>query len=420
MVKIKLAPFFTKIIDILLALFLILNCQSMYQNSDAVNYHIYEITLALIVTSIIIRYLQYPIDKMKLNHIAVFSLIYYILAIFVLIACVSKSDLLSYSARFLFAPIILLYFVPICDLKNKFQVLIYFVIWTCIITAISLVFYIFGTNLGIMHSTGMFQYKWGLPHVVPSFYNLYFGNVQYVNGGFSNGLTYRNTAIFVEGPMYAAVLDLALYFLYLLKKYFKHFRLYAIILWLGIITSNSTAAMVIGIIVTFLTFKNTVAFKRVKEMAVVPLFIVLLVIIIDLINKKAGNFSQASSFGIRFDDYISGFKAWLSSPIFGWGYNNLKGINNFRVNVANGGYSNSLFAILNGGGIVFGLLYLIPIIYSLHSRNKMQVELACVYMFLLVLILFYTSYINFFIWALLLDKDIWLQLISKESGIKFD
>ena len=161
MVKIKLAPFFTKIIDILLALFLILNCQSMYQNSDAVNYHIYEITLALIVISIIIRYLQYPIDKMKLNHIAAFSLIYYILAIFVLIACVSKSDILSYSARFLFAPIILLYFVPICDLKNKFHVLIYFVIWTCIITAISLVFYIFGTNLGIMHSTGMFQYKWG-------------------------------------------------------------------------------------------------------------------------------------------------------------------------------------------------------------------------------------------------------------------
>lgn len=415
MVKIKLAPFFTKIVDILLALFLILNCQSMYQNSDVVNYHIYEITLALIVISIIIRYLQYPIDKAKLNHIAAFSLIYYILAILVLVACVSKSDLLSYSARFLFAPIILLYFVPICNLKNKFQVLIYFVIWTCIITAISLFFYIFGTNFDILHPTGLFQYKWGLSHSVPSFYNLYFGNVQYVNGGFLNGLTYRNTAIFVEGPMYAAVLDLALYFLYLLKTYFRHFKLYVVILWLGIVTSNSTAAMVIGIIVTFLTFKNTVAFKRAKEVAIVPLFVLLLVLIISLINKKAGTFSQTSSFGIRFDDYISGFKAWLSSPIFGWGYNNLDGINYFRENMANGGYSNSLLAILNGGGIIFGMLYLIPIIYSLHSRNKMQVELACVYISLLILILFYTSYINFFIWALLLDRDIWIYFSRNEK-----
>lgn len=410
----KIIPFFVKLIDILLSLFLILNCQSIYQNSYIIDYHIYEITLVLIIVSMIIKYLQYPIDIVKLNHLAVFTLIYFVITIIILVASVSSNDILSFSARFLIAPIILLYFIPICHTKDKIQLLLYFVIWTCIITAISLVFYVLGTNLNILQPTNTFIFKWGNINTAQSFYNIYFGNVQYVDGGILNGVTYRNTAIFVEGPMYAAILDIALYSLYLFKNYFKYFKICLVILWLGIVTSNSTAAILIGIIITFLFFKNSTSFQKIKNILIIPIIVMMIGLIFNLLNKKMGNFTQTSSFGIRFDDYIAGFKACLAKPIFGWGYNNLAGINIFRKNLVNGGYSNSIFAILNGGGIIFGSLYFIPITYALFSKNKIQIELAVIYFALLSIILFYTSYINFFIWALLLDRDLWLEF--KKGG----
>ncbi|WP_276804365.1 O-antigen ligase family protein [Lactobacillus hominis] len=415
MLQVRKNSFFEKLTDILLALFLILNCQSMYQNSYNVNYHIYEITLFLIITSMIIKFLKYPIDLLEINKLSVFSLLYFIVAVITLVVSVSSTDFLSFSARFLIAPFILLYFVPICDTKNKIQLLLYFVKWVCIITVVSIFFYVMGTTMNLIHPTGTFIYKWGNVNIAQSFYNIYFGNVQYTSGGILKGLDFRNTAIFVEGPMYAAVLDLALYFLFVFKTYFKNFKICLVILWLGIITSNSTAAILIGILVVFLFIKNSTAFKKVQKIIIIPVAILLIWLIFDLLNKKMGNFNQTSSFGIRLDDYIAGFRAWLARPMFGWGYNNLSGINIYRNNLSNGGYSNSILAILNAGGLVFGSLYFIPIIYALFSKINKQIELALLYFFLLALILFYTSYINFFIWALLIDRKFWLELKKKST-----
>jgi hypothetical protein len=87
-----------------------------------------------------------------------------------------------------------------------------------------------------------------------------------------------------------------------------------------------------------------------------------------------------------------------------------------RENAANAGFSNSIFAILNSGGLLFGSLYLFPIFHALwrKKRNHMQVEFSLIYFLLLILVLFYTSYINFFIWALLLDDYFWDACKKKE------
>lgn len=407
----------SKVIDILLALFLILNCQSLYQNSATSNYHIYEITLILILISMLLHGIQNPlISKEKANHTAMYSLIYFFITVFILIVDVSTSDWLSYSARFLIAPIILFYFLPINNLKNKVRLMRYFVSWTILITLVSLFFFILGTNLNLISPTGTFQYKWGNILNAQSYYNLYFGGVQYVDGGILKGVLYRNTAIFVEGPMYAAVLDLALFFLYILKDDFRFFKTAFLVLMIGIITSNSTTAIIIGIILTFFVFRDTSFAKKLKNIIILPIIIIVVFLLIEIIFTKAGSFSSTSSFGIRYDDYIAGFQAWIRSPILGWGYNNLSVINSFRENAANAGFSNSIFAILNSGGLLFGSLYLFPIFHALcrKKRNHMQVEFSLVYLLLIILVLFYTSYINFFIWALLLDDDFWDAYKEKE------
>lgn len=407
----------SKVIDILLALFLILNCQSLYQNSATSNYHIYEITLILILISMLLHGIQNPlISKEKANHTAMYSLIYFFIAVFILIVDVSTSDWLSYSARFLIAPIILFYFLPMNNLKNKVRLMRYFVFWTVLITLVSLFFFILGTNLNLISPTGTFRYDWGNILNAQSYYNLYFGGVQYADGGILKGGLYRNTAIFVEGPMYAAVLDLALFFLYILKNDFKFFKTAFSILMIGIITSNSTTAIIIGIILTFFMFRDTSFAKKLKNIIILPIMIIIVFLLIEIISTKAGSFSSTSSFGIRYDDYIAGFQAWIRSPILGWGYNNLSVINSFRENAANAGFSNSIFAILNSGGLLFGSLYLFPIFHALcrKKRNHMQVEFSLVYLLLIILVLFYTSYINFFIWALLLDDDFWDAYKEKE------
>lgn len=408
----------SKVIDILLALFLILNCQSLYQNSATSNYHIYEITLMLILISMLLHGIQNPlISKEKANHTAMYSLIYFFIAVFILIVDVSTSDWLSYSARFLIAPIILFYFLPMNNLKNKVRLMRYFVFWTVLITLVSLFFFILGTNLNLISPTGTFRYHWGNILNAQSYYNLYFGGVQYADSGILNGVLYRNTAIFVEGPMYAAVLDLALFFLYILKNDFKFFKTAFSILMIGIITSNSTTAIIIGIILTFFMFRDTSFAKKSKNIIILPIMIIIVFLLIEIISIKAGSFSSTSSFGIRNDDYIAGFQAWIRSPILGWGYNNLSVINFFRENAANAGFSNSIFAILNSGGLLFGSLYLFPIFHALwrKKRNHMQVEFSLIYFLLLILVLFYTSYINFFIWALLLDDYFWD--VCKKKGI---
>lgn len=407
----------SKVIDILLALFLILNCQSLYQNSATSNYHIYEITLILILISMLLHGIQNSlISKEKANHTAMYSLIYFFIAVFILIVDVSTSDWLSYSARFLIAPIILFYFLPMNNLKNKVRLMRYFVFWTVLITLVSLFFFILGTNLNLISPTGTFRYDWGNILNAQSYYNLYFGGVQYADGGILKGGLYRNTAIFVEGPMYAAVLDLALFFLYILKNDFKFFKTAFSILMIGIITSNSTTAIIIGIILTFFMFRDTSFAKKSKNIIILPIMIIIVFLLIEIISTKAGSFSSTSSFGIRYDDYIAGFQAWIRSPILGWGYNNLSVINSFRENAANAGFSNSIFAILNSGGLLFGSLYLFPIFHALwrKKRNHMQVEFSLIYFLLLILVLFYTSYINFFIWALLLDDYFWDACKKKE------
>jgi hypothetical protein len=356
------------------------------------------------------------ISKEKANHTAMYSLIYFFIAVFILIVDVSTSDWLSYSARFLIAPIILFYFLPMNNLKNKVRLMRYFVFWTVLITLVSLFFFILGTNLNLISPTGTFRYHWGNILNAQSYYNLYFGGVQYADSGILNGVLYRNTAIFVEGPMYAAVLDLALFFLYILKNDFKFFKTAFSILMIGIITSNSTTAIIIGIILTFFMFRDTSFAKKSKNIIILPIMIIIVFLLIEIISIKAGSFSSTSSFGIRNDDYIAGFQAWIRSPILGWGYNNLSVINSFRENVANAGFSNSIFAILNSGGLLFGSLYLFPIFHALwrKKRNHMQVEFSLIYFLLLILVLFYTSYINFFIWALLLDDYFWDACKKKE------
>ena len=84
-------------------------------------------------------------------------------------------------------------------------------------------------------------------------------------------------------------------------------------------------------------------------------------IISDLIIAKQDTISGET----RTDDILNGFRAWLDSPIFGWGY-----MNRYVLDKYHTGFSNSIVAILAQGGIILLSLYFVPFVKFIKRNRK--------------------------------------------------
>lgn len=385
----------SRIIDVFLALFLVLNCQSVYQNSVGFNFRVYEITALLIVLSFVVKFSFYKTSFYNFNRFSLFVCCYFVYLIIFILFSVQKGAIISFLGRYGLFPFVAFNFILELPQEDKFYIFKKFIDWVTIITLISLLFWSFGSTFKLISPTSLFTFKWGEVLPVNSYFGVYF-ETQYVDW-IGIEWFYRNTAIFVEGPMFCLVLIIAIIFIVVSPIQIKNTKIKIVVLCLGLISTFSTTGLLfLGLLILCFFYKN----RNLRKYLLIALPFIIIMGVFFLIKK-----SSTGSFFLRLDDYVAGFKTWITKPVFGFGFGNFDAVIENMSRDDNIGFSNSIFAVLVQGGLIYGLMFFIPIIYGItigiKRKSSSLLFLSLSYVFLFVLIVFQTAFINFFIWMLI-------------------
>lgn len=382
-----------QVLGYLLALFLILNNQTVFQNSISFNYHIYEITLLLIIVTTLYQIEKYGIYENKFKSLLNLSFIYYVYLSIISIASVGVDQLLSFWARYASLPFVFFYFSSNASYIVKIELFRKVVNVMVVISCISLFFWIFGSTFKMITPTGVALFEWGTVNEVSSYFNIYF-ETQYVDW-LGIDFFWRNTAIFVEGPMMSLTLIIAITLIYYFDDIWHIATWKKFILAFAIITSFSVTGYFIlwGFVV--LKLYRSKKFRAIMIVMLIPLSLYAIQVMMDM-KQSTGSYS------LREDDYYVGFITWLQNPIFGWGFNNWEALQANMKGRANDGFSNSIFSVLTQGGILMGLMYFIPILIGITSKEFKRFVVCIVYAILFISIIFQTAYVNFFLFCLMI------------------
>lgn len=389
-----------KILCSLTALFMILNCQSIWQNMSNTNYHIYEICFAFILLyTLYVRKRNDEQGKFKKNVLLI-AFLYYILLGVIIYFSVSADNIIRFLSRFFMFPICLLYFSSNVSVKKKFALFNSYVNWVSIISWITFGLWLVST-LGIINETSAVDVDWFGRY--GNYFGLYFSSPYQLIDWMGVGIR-RNIGVFTEGPMFMLVLILALLFVLVIKEYYepKRWKIYGIVLALLSVASVTgyIFLMIISGAVLMHKYKN-------KRMQILLGMIILIGIVIGgvvLLTFKSGT----ASYIARFDDYFTGIKCWMKSPVVGNGYENIEILRSYmsRSREWNQGFSNTIFSVLAYGGILFLIPFIIPIFrgiyYSFIKKNYRLFVFCIVYLGLLFTVIAYTFFINYYIWAYLM------------------
>ena len=397
--KMSSYPIFNKqskweqVLGYLLALFLILNNQTVFQNSISFNYHIYEITLLLIIVTTLYQIEKYGIYENKFKSLLNLSFIYYVYLSIISIASVGVDQLVSFWARYASLPFVFFYFSSNASYIVKIELFRKVVKVMVVISCISLFFWIFGSTFKMITPTGVALFEWGTVNEVSSYFNIYF-ETQYVDW-LGIDFFWRNTAIFVEGPMMSLTLIIAITLIYYFDDIWHIATWKKFILAFAIITSFSVTGYFIlwGFVV--LKLYRSKKFRAIMIVMLIPLSLYAIQVMMDM-KQSTGSYS------LREDDYYVGFITWLQNPIFGWGFNNWEALQANMKGRANDGFSNSIFSVLTQGGILMGLMYFIPILIGITSKEFKRFVVCIVYAILFISIIFQTAYVNFFLFCLMI------------------
>lgn len=430
----KFFSFILSLLEYILIIGIILDCNTPYASAINKNYHLTEINILCIVALLFINILIY---KIKINTFKRWILIfipYYFLMILYLFISVDDIKYINFISRFLIAiPFLTIIFCiynqrgKLFTLLNKFSKVMF------LLSVVSLFFWFFGSQLHLISPSGTLKAFWGIEFNYPSYYGLYFerqtDNFLWITG-------FRNIGIFSEGPMFSLCLIFSLYIemflnevksnkvlykeknnLYLRfnnKITIKYIRLLIFIVTL--FTTTTTTGMIIFILMiimkfSFLNSKN-------KIMRVIKWILAFIVIIVGVlaINALFINKASSNSWLIRVEDFRIGVKAWMNSPIFGNGYGEWTALENLMISSSrtNTGFSNTVFTVLSQGGVILFIIYLIPIVgyfrYSIKMKDGKILILGCIFFIEFVVTLFqYTFLMMLFLslgYALIINDKI--------------
>lgn len=345
--------------DVLISLLIVITTNSIYVNTGDSNKLIPILALVVIIATVlelISSKINYNYFKIILTTVLIY-LVVCITNIFISFNSLSINEILFY---FVIAPLmlILLMFKNFND--QLFDFLNTFVKIILIFAIVSLIFWVFGSILKVVHPTNIVINNWngGLP--TPSYFNLYF-ETQGIH--FFGTTIIRNSGIFAEAPMWSLMLSSA----FIIQELFLENSIKRLsLLTLTILTTVSTTGIfVIGLLLIYRVLMLKKSLFKYVSLITIPIVIYAL---LQVWEEKSDSISAS----IRFDDYIAGFLAWRANFFFGSGLTlGLKAIESnmntlIRTNL---GYSNSLFVILAQGGVILGIFYLYPVISVLIKKG---------------------------------------------------
>ncbi len=246
-----------------------------------------------------------------------------------------------------------------------------------VIAAVSLLFYIFGTLLHVISPSAYYsstRIGWA-DFDYASYYGVYFEGQRTF---FFGRTLVRNIGFFVEAPIFAYVLASALY----IELFFRDkLRKSAFcILTLTIITTFSTTALSISVILVFVYYYNNHMNKSFLKLFVPIVLIIVMYVASKIVLDKVSVGNDSGS--VRTDDVIACLKAFADNPLTGIGYNNMRGIDPYRGGFRqNGlaGMSSGIPFVFASGGIVHGLIYVLPALIAIKrmiiARGKIPWKL---------------------------------------------
>lgn len=235
-----------------------------------------------------------------------------------------------------------------------------------VIALISLVFWVFGSQLHLIQPSGKILSTWTGSRgarAVRTYYHIYF-EPQLV------GMIIRNCGIFSEAPMCSFQFCLG----FLIELFFKETpsKRKIIIYALAVISTISTTGycvLVVAIVLKYLVKQEISNSRRIIKVCIIP---VLAVVAIFIIQTVVLDKFETSSGAIRIDDIYVGLKAWKDNVFFGSGFNNVKYVKRYMSSFRsyNTGFSNTILMILYQGGLLLMSSYFVLIVLWIKRSVK--------------------------------------------------
>lgn len=183
----------------------------------------------------------------------------------------------------------------------------------------------------------------------------------------------RNCGFYTEPGLYAVFIVLNLY-IYLFVRNKKN-RFHFVVLLFALFTTVSTTG--------WLAFVMMVAFKIVysekhsnaKRNVIVGSIVLLAVIIIGCVALQQKAINHVNSYTSRGFDLIQGFKLFLQSPLWGWGYKNSDIFSNVAASFAGVHHvgranSNGVMCVLYQIGLIGSMIYFVPAYLYIRNNSK--------------------------------------------------
>lgn len=366
-------------------LFVILDTSTVYSSAFDIDFHILEVATALLTVSLALRLSLFGIKKSTVKKYLNRISFYYMVVLFLFVINV-RANMISYIARFvLILPLLILYFYCLAEKGDTISLVHNYVNIMAVLSAISLFFWIFASQLHLIAPTGSLRSGWGAAqygYVYPSYFGLYFERQKDTFLWYSG---FRNQGIFAEGPMFSLCLVLAIAAELFLPKqkasnglrfYVGNGKSYCIngklvCLITALITTFTTTGQIL--LILMLVFRFFMNRPKIRFNYVVKLLVGLTLAVVGAYAAVSIFLlkSTSSSWLIRLDDFIAGFRAWLSSPIWGNGYGDITVVDPYRVSYHTtgiyGGLSNSITLVLAQGGLLFLLIYVQPVYQAVRT-----------------------------------------------------
>ena len=361
--------YFMIFIEYILALFIILDCNSVYANLVNSPFNLQKMSLVLSVILIFVICWCYKIQWLVLIKSIIFPAALVAVSSVVLFVFFKFPNGLqgSYIKFFvLFLPISIVLFKLYRSLNLDNQLFFRISDILIILSVVSLLLWLSGPILGIIQPNKVIQSLWEPMTEIYSYWGIQFlrpEQREYLK--FLDISVYRNIGLYPESPMFNIVLLLSFCTELFLRPKFKIWKL--LLFFITIISSFGSLGIILASFSVFLKF--CVSIGSDKKWIIYLLSIGLFVIVFCLVIYKKKY--AAGSYGSHLDDLFACIKAWKTAPIFGTGFENNTVIQSYmsEFRKSNKGYTTSLGAVLaHGGAALFGI-YIIPFIKLVSSKN---------------------------------------------------
>lgn len=218
---------------------------------------------------------------------------------------------------------------------------------------ISLAYWVFASNLGIIQPTIWVPNGWvGHERLIPAYHFLYYETQETAFMGYA---TVRNSGMFEEAPMYNMVLCTALAIEVFIRPRFSRFR--ALVLFVTILTTFTTTGFIfLTILISWLLYRFLGDKFRSLMIVLVPLLFYVMYMVSSFIIEDKRSDSGEGSFVSRMRDIENCIDIGLDHPLLGQGLFTKKLTEEDGGNAAYG-YSNSLFTLFADGGLYTAFLY---------------------------------------------------------------